>query len=99
VNHTDLVFGGGRYGTLCVQYILKQNRQCIVIDRDRDCAAGRMSGTPDVDGRLPPDGILYRFIEGSIPEALLVIEHIRPAIYFPPRHCTLQQLLPGSGTE
>ncbi len=63
----DLIVGGGRYGTRCLDYAIRNGHGCIVIDPHVDCQAAREYDLCEITAEDPApheDGGLF-FIRGD----------------------------------
>ncbi len=83
----DLVFGGGKYGTESVEYLIEKKRNFIVLDVDSECHVSKKYALPklslrEIEQMDKPFQQSY-FVEGGVYEALKIIEQLDPEYIFP----------------
>lgn len=74
----DIVFGGGKYGSEAVDFLLENGRSFVVLDVDENCVARKKFGLPEYDGTERNS-----FLKGGIKELLDLIEKLSPEFIFP----------------
>lgn len=78
----DIVVGGGKYGLEAVEYLLKHERDFVVVDVDENCLVQQKYGFEVVDASIEAKkGRL--FVKGGIEEVLKLIEKLKPEYVFP----------------
>jgi len=81
----SLIIGGGKFGTRAAEYLLKNSKPFIVLDKDEKCLVMK---TFDL-ARLNPDEIDHidssknYFAKGNVINALTLIEKVKPEYVFP----------------
>lgn len=76
----DIIVGGGKYGCAAVEYLRKNRRGFVVVDKDPSClAARRFLLKPSA--RIGTDDEC--FLEGDIAQVLELIERLKPEYVFP----------------
>jgi len=76
----DIIVGGGKYGCIAVEYLRKNKRGFVLVDKDPNCLAKkRFNLTSTI--QLGAEG--KYFLEGDIPQVLELIEHLNPEYVFP----------------
>jgi hypothetical protein len=76
----DVIVGGGKYGCAAVEYLRKNRRGFVVVDKDPNCLAIKRYGLKSAD-QVGTEG--EHFFEGSIAKVLELIEHLKPEYVFP----------------
>ena len=76
----DIIVGGGKYGCVAVEYIRKNARGFVVVDKDPFCLAVKRYGLKSVE-RVVAEG--EHFFEGGIAKVLELIECVEPEYVFP----------------
>jgi hypothetical protein len=76
----DIIVGGGKYGCIAVEYLRKNKRGFVLVDKDLNCLAARKFG-------LKPSGQIGTageyFVHGGIAQVLELIERLKPEYVFP----------------
>jgi hypothetical protein len=96
----DIVVGGGKYGLEAVEYLMKHQRDFVVVDVDEDCMVQQKYGFGVIDaGIKPAKGRL--FVRGGIGEVLKLVEELKPEYVFPtaPIHIAAALLTEKYGFE
>jgi hypothetical protein len=76
----DIIVGGGKYGCAAVEYLRKNRRGFVVVDKDPLCLAVKRYGLKSVE-RVGAEG--EHFFEGGIAKVLELIECLEPEYVFP----------------
>jgi hypothetical protein len=76
----DVIVGGGKYGCVAVEYLRKNKRGFVLVDKDPDCLAARIFGLKNFD-QIAPAG--EYFLHGGIDHVLELIERLNPEYVFP----------------
>jgi hypothetical protein len=76
----DIIVGGGKYGCAAVEYLRKNRRGFVVVDKDPFCLAVKRYGLKSVE-RVGAEG--EHFFEGGIAKVLELIECLEPEYVFP----------------
>jgi hypothetical protein len=76
----DIIVGGGKYGCAAVEYLRKNRRGFVVVDKDPFCLAVKRYGLKSVE-RVGAEG--EHFFEGGIAKVLELIERLEPEYVFP----------------
>jgi hypothetical protein len=96
----DIVVGGGKYGLGAVEYLLKHERDFVVVDVDESCLVQQKYSFEVIDASIKP--VKGRvFVRGGIKEVLRLIEELRPEYVFPtaPIHIAAALLTEKYGFE
>ena len=76
----DIIVGGGKYGCIAVEYLRKNKRGFVLVDKDPSCLATRRF-------KLKPAAQIGKegeyFLEGNIPQVLELIMRLKPEYVFP----------------
>jgi hypothetical protein len=76
----DIIVGGGKYGCIAVEYLRKNRRGFVLVDKDPNCLATKRF-------KLKPSAHIGTegeyFLEGDIPQVLELIERLKPQYVFP----------------
>jgi len=76
----DIIVGGGKYGCIAVEYLRKNRRGFVLVDKDPNCLATKRF-------RLKPSAQIGTageyFIHGGIAQVLELIERLKPEYVFP----------------
>ena len=76
----DIIVGGGKYGCIAVEYLRKNRRGFVLVDKDPNCiATKRFKLTPSIP--IGTEG--EHFLEGDIAQVLELIERLKPEYVFP----------------
>ena len=76
----NIIVGGGKYGCIAVEYLRKNRRGFVLVDKDPNClATKRFKLTPSI----PIDTEGEHFLEGDIAQVLELIERLKPEYVFP----------------
>ena len=76
----DIIVGGGKYGCIAVEYLRKNRRGFVLVDKDPNCLANkrfRLTPSPPIS----TEG--EHFLEGEIAQVLELIERLKPEYVFP----------------
>jgi len=76
----DIIVGGGKYGCIAVEYLRKNRRGFVLVDKDPNCLATkrfRLKSSAQID----PEGEHFR--EGDSDQVLKLIERLKPEYVFP----------------
>jgi hypothetical protein len=76
----DIVVGGGKYGSAAVEYLRRNKRGFVLVDRDPNCHAVKKYKLKPA-GHIETEGEQFR--EGGIPRVLELIEQLKPKYVFP----------------
>lgn len=76
----DIIVGGGKYECAAVEYLRKNRRGFVVVDKDRLCLAVKRYGLKFIE-RVGAEG--EHFFEGGIAKVLELIECLEPEYVFP----------------
>jgi hypothetical protein len=76
----DIIVGGGKYGCAAVEYLRKNRRGFVVVDKDPFCLAVKRYRLKSVE-RVGAEG--EYFFEGGIAKVLELIECLEPEYVFP----------------
>jgi hypothetical protein len=76
----NVIVGGGRYGCVAIEFLQQTNKNFLVVDRDSSCLAVRRFKLKASE-RMDSEG--ENFIQGGLPEALELIEKLKPEYVFP----------------
>jgi hypothetical protein len=76
----DIIVGGGKYGCIAVEYLRKNSRGFVLVDKDPNCLATKRF-------RLNPSAQIgtegEHFLEGDIAQVLELTERLKPEYVFP----------------
>ena len=76
----DIIVGGGKYGCIAVEYLRKNKRGFVLVDKDPNClATKRFRFKPSA--QIGTEG--EYFLEGDIVQVLSLIERLKPEYVFP----------------
>ena len=76
----DIIVGGGKYGCIAVEYLRRNRRGFVLVDKDPNCiATKRFKLTPSIP--IGTEG--EHFLEGDIAQVLELIERLKPEYVFP----------------
>jgi hypothetical protein len=76
----NIIVGGGKYGCIAVEYLRKNRRGFVLVDKDPNClAARRFRFNPSA--QIGTDG--EHFLEGDIAQVLELTERLKPEYVFP----------------
>jgi hypothetical protein len=76
----DIIVGGGKYGCIAVEYLRRNRRGFVLVDKDPNCiATKRFKLTPSIP--IGTEG--EHFLEGDITQVLELIERLKPEYVFP----------------
>jgi hypothetical protein len=84
----DIVVGGGKYGVEAAEYLRKNNRAFVIIDRDPEClAAKKLKLKKGLEGK-------ENLVVGDLQEVLELVEKLNPEFVFPtaPMHVAAELL-------
>ena len=76
----DIIVGGGKYGCAAVEYLRKNSRGFVMVDKDPFCLAVKRYGLKSVE-HIGAEG--EHFFEGGIAKVLELIECLEPEYVFP----------------
>jgi len=76
----DIIVGGGKYGCIAVEYLRKNKRGFVLVDKDPNCLATKRFRLKPSD-QIGAEG--EYFLEGDIVQVLSLIEHLKPEYVFP----------------
>jgi hypothetical protein len=76
----NVIVGGGRYGCEAIEFLQQKNKDFAVVDKDPNCLAVKRFRLKASD-RMYSEGEYY--IYGGLPEALKLIEKLKPEYVFP----------------
>jgi hypothetical protein len=76
----DIIVGGGKYGCAAVEYLRKNKRGFVLVDKDPNCPAVKRFGLKTSE-RIGNKG--EYFIHGALPNVLELIDDIKPEYVFP----------------
>lgn len=76
----DIIVGGGKYGCMAVEYLKKNRRGFVVVDKDPSCLAVKRYGLKSAE-QVGAEG--EYFFEGDIAKVLELIERLKPEYVFP----------------
>lgn len=76
----DIIVGGGKYGCIAVEYLRKNRRGFVVVDKDPTCLAVKRYGLKSA-AHVGTEG--EHFFEGGIAKVLELIERLKPEYVFP----------------
>jgi hypothetical protein len=76
----NVIVGGGRYGCEAIEFLQQENKNFVVVDKDPDCLAVKRFRLKASD-HMDSEG--EYFIHGGLPEALELIEKLKPDYVFP----------------
>jgi hypothetical protein len=76
----DIIVGGGKYGCVAVEYLRKNNRGFVLVDKNPNCLATKRFELKS-SAQIGAEGA--HFLEGDIPQVLELIERLKPEYVFP----------------
>jgi hypothetical protein len=76
----DIIVGGGKYGSAAVEYLRRNKRGFVLVDKDPNCLAVKKYKLKSA-GHVGTEGEYFR--EGSIAKVLELIEQVKPEYVFP----------------
>jgi len=76
----DIIIGGGKYGCYAIEYLQQQHKSFVVVDTDPNCLAAKRFKLKTSE-HIAPNGEL--FFHGELPQALELIEKLKPEYVFP----------------
>jgi hypothetical protein len=76
----DMIVGGGKYGSAAVEYLRRNKRGFVLVDKNPNCLAVKKYKLKP-SGHIGTEGEHFR--EGGIPKALELAEQLKPEYVFP----------------
>jgi hypothetical protein len=76
----DIIVGGGKYGSTAVEYLRRNKRGFVLVDKDPNCLAVKKYKLKSA-GHTGTEGEHFR--EGGIAKVLELIEQVKPEYVFP----------------
>ena len=76
----DIIVGGGKYGSVAVEYLRRNKRGFVLVDKDPNCLAVKKYRLESA-GHIGTEGEYFR--EGSVAKVLELIEQVKPEYVFP----------------
>jgi hypothetical protein len=76
----DIIVGGGKYGCIAVEYLRKNRRGFMLVDKDPNCFATKRFRL-NHSAQIGAEG--EYFLEGDIAQVLELIERFKPEYVFP----------------
>ncbi|MCW4044696.1 MAG: NAD-binding protein [Candidatus Bathyarchaeota archaeon] len=76
----DIIIGGGKYGCYAIEYLQQKNKSFVVVDTDPNCLAAKQFKLKAFSHIEPKGGF---FLQGDLPQALELIEKLKPEYVFP----------------
>lgn len=76
----DIIVGGGKYGCAAIEYLRKNRRGFVLVDKDPNCLAVKRFGLKTSE-HVDKNG--EYFIHGGLPKVLELIDDIKPEYVFP----------------
>jgi hypothetical protein len=76
----DIIVGGGKYGCIAVEYLRKNRRGFMLVDKDPNCLATKRFRL-NHSAQIGAEG--EYFLEGDIAQVLELIERFKPEYVFP----------------
>jgi hypothetical protein len=76
----DIIVGGGKYGSVAVEYLRRNKRGFVLVDKDPNCLAVKKYRLKSA-GHIGTEGECFR--EGGITKVLELIEQLKPEYVFP----------------
>ena len=76
----DIIVGGGKYGSAAVEYLRRNKRGFVLVDKDPNCLAVKKYKLKSA-GHVGTEGEYFR--EGGIAKVLELIEQVKPEYVFP----------------
>ena len=76
----DIIVGGGKYGSVAVEYLRRNKRGFVLVDKDPNCLAVKKYRL-ESSGHIGTEGEYFR--EGGIAKVLELIEQVKPEYVFP----------------
>jgi hypothetical protein len=76
----DIIVGGGKYGCIAVEYLRKNKRGFVLVDKDPNCLATRRFKLKPAT-QISEEG--EYFLEGDMPQVLELITRLKPEYVFP----------------
>ncbi len=75
----DIVYGGGKYGLKAVEYLIRNNRNFVVIDIDSKCEVMRKLKLPDFKDENEGNS----FLKGDVKDLIKLFQKLDPEYVFP----------------
>jgi hypothetical protein len=76
----DLIIGGGKYGCYAIEYLRRQKKAFLVVDKDPNCIAVKRFKLKTFErDNLEGEGFVY----GELPKVLELIDELKPEYLFP----------------
>jgi hypothetical protein len=76
----DIIVGGGKYGCIAIEYLRKNGRGFVLVDKELRCLATKRF---KLKSSAPIGTEGEYFLEGDIPQVLELIERLKPEYVFP----------------
>ena len=76
----NVIVGGGRYGCEAIEFLQEKKKNFIIVDKDPNCLAIKRFSLKASD-HMNSEG--NYFVHGGLPEALELIEKLKPEYVFP----------------
>jgi hypothetical protein len=76
----DVIVGGGKYGSAAVEYLRRNKRGFMLVDKDPNCLAVKKYSLKSA-GQMGTEGEYFR--EGGVAKVLELIEQLKPEYVFP----------------
>ena len=76
----DIIVGGGKYGCIAVEYLRKNKRVFVLVDKDPNCLAAKKFGLK-TSNQISTAG--EYFVHGEIDRVLALVERLKPEYVFP----------------
>ena len=76
----NIIVGGGRYGCEAIEFLHQKDKNFAVVDKDANCLAVKRFKIKASDHM---DSERDYFVHGGLPEALELIETLKPEYVFP----------------
>jgi len=85
LSYMSVIFGGGRFGCVAAEYLLRRSEPFIVVDEYEGCLAAKNLPLKKIssDEVEPIDPSKNYFLKGSVRLALNLIEKLKPKLVFP----------------
>jgi hypothetical protein len=80
VYRMNVIVGGGKYGSIAVEYLRKNNCGFVLIDKDPNCLATKQF---NLKAFVSTGDEGEYFLQGDIPQVLELIERLKPEYVFP----------------
>ncbi len=75
----DIVYGGGKYGLKAVEYLIRNNRNFVVVDIDSRCEVMRKLKLPD----FKDENECNSFLKGDVKDLIKLFQKLDPEYVFP----------------